>query len=146
MPLEVKFYYMLDNHTFRPLTGDTLWDIMQQARALPNSGPQYRDGMLCPPIFLRDGVETRPGNPWDSPLHCHHHSNKSHSAWEVACMRWYKEAAQLPEVKEFFCMKRPSADEAVGALEWVLMTIPDAPLMYLEVIIQIRDYYISQLP
>ncbi len=100
--LDVHFWYMLDNHTFLRLTG-TLDEIADKAKRLPVF-PEYRYGMLCPPIFLRDGIESRPDH---NPFHpCEkylaHANGTADERWFLEVDRWKDEVSQLPEVKEFY--------------------------------------------
>ena len=55
-PDEIKVYYMHDNHTFSPLRGTTLDEILAQADGMAKESP---GGMLCPPILLKNGQEMR---------------------------------------------------------------------------------------
>ena len=55
-PDEAKVYYMHDNHTFSPLLGTTLDEMLAQADGMAKESP---GGMLCPPILLKNGQEMR---------------------------------------------------------------------------------------
>jgi hypothetical protein len=60
-PIELKFYYMYDNHTYERLRGETLDEIINHACNVEFMNPY---GMLCKPtIIYSDKSERKVGEP-----------------------------------------------------------------------------------
>ena len=89
-PDRVSFYYMHDNHTFSPLGGYTLDEIVYCCNKIRANSPC---GMLCPPILLKGDREIRRVG---EPVHCQ--GLEKSEQWFLDIARWKEEIKKDADV------------------------------------------------
>lgn len=105
-PDEVKFYYMHDNHTFTPLKGATLDEVLAHADAV-EAKSSY--GMLCPAMLLGAGKDIRVGP-------CAHArgSKDPKDRWNEGKAEWRKAMEANPDVMRLLTAKASIANGEGG--------------------------------
>jgi hypothetical protein len=96
---EIKFYYMNDNHTFKPLEGNTLEAIVDAAKRHLRT-TRYNYGMLCAPSLLNaEGRDVRRSGPFSA---VHAHARGSDAAglayFDEQCELWLRAHGQDPDI------------------------------------------------
>lgn len=90
--LTLKFYYMHDNHTFSPLTGGCLDEIIEHGNMIRAKSPW---GMLCPVIIMDGDKEVRRVG---VPAHCHGF-DKEDSEWLQQIDIWRNSIQDDPAIR-----------------------------------------------